>query len=330
MDAVMLIEVVDDHGRVRLRQRVTGMGGQCRIGRGLACDIVLDDAYAAAEHTLLTLQQDGRVHVQDLGTRNGTRIDGERVAATNGAIIEQGELIVGRTHLRLRTLHTALTPERVFRRDLLRRYRTLLAGFGVAASLGFAAFMQWLNAPPSPAASILTAVLITLSGLVLWTALWSLINHLNHGAWQVRIHLAVAANCVALCAWGYWLYRVGAFATQWRWLGGALVPLAIGVALIMIYLHLRKATFMGRKVALIFASIAILASGSGLWLINLQTDARNVNRIVHGPAVFPPTTRIAPSMDVADYLSDVSTLKRAANRNRQQSLVDAPLIDADE
>lgn len=329
MDAVMLVEVVDTHGRVQLKQRITGMGNQCRIGRGLNCDIVLDDLYAAAEHTLLTLQQDGRVHVQDLDTRNGTRINGERIAAVQGEVIEQGELIVGRTHLRVRTLHTAVAPERAFHRDLLRRYRTLLGIVGMIACLGFAAFLQWLNAPTTLLALMLAAVLLTLLGLAIWTGLWSLITHLNHGAWQVRIHLAIATNCVALCAWGYWLYRMGEFATQWRWLDWAALPCAIGVALLMMYLHLRNATHMTPRIAVIFAGIATLALGGTAWLVRVQTEIDDVNRITLGPAVFPPAVRIAPSVDIADYLTEVATLKRAANRNRQESLAETSLPETD-
>ncbi len=330
MDAVMLIELLDPHGRIQLRQRISGAGSQCRIGRNIGCDIVLDDPYAAAEHALLTLQEDGRVHVQDLDTHNGTRVDGERIAEGQGETIEQGELLIGRTHLRVRTRHTALPPERIFRRNLLRRHRTLLASIGTAGCLGFAAFMQWLNAPDALLAFMTAAVLLTLLGLALWTGLWSLITHLNHGAWQVRIHLAIVALCVALGAWSYWLYRLIAFATQWRWLVWLLAPGAIGVVLTMMYLHMRNATFLTHRWTLVFAGIATLSLAGTGWLINLQTDVRGVNRMVLGPEIFPPAIRVAPSVDVADYLTDVAALKRAANRNRQESLVEAPLLDADE
>lgn len=330
MDAVMLIELLDEHGRTRLRHRVTGAGNSCRIGRSLICDIVIDDPYAAAEHTLLTLLQDGRVLVQDLDTRNGTRIDGDRVATDLSEIIEQGEMIVGRSRFQIRTLHSSLPPERVFRRDLLRRHRTLLAALGVALCLSFAAFSQWLNAPPQLAAAILTAVLVTSFALSLWIGFWSLITHLNHGAWQVRIHMAIATSCVALFAWGWWLYRLGAYATQWRFLGLALAPFALGIYLLVLYLHLRKATNMTQNIALIFAGIATLAlSGTG-WLIDQQLDVRDVNRMTRGPAVYPAIARIAPSTDIADYLTDPGALKRAANRYRQKSLVDSPLPDDDD
>jgi len=55
MEPVMLVDVLDDHGSVQQRHRVSGAGGQCRIGRSLACEIPIDDSFAAPEHALLTL-----------------------------------------------------------------------------------------------------------------------------------------------------------------------------------------------------------------------------------------------------------------------------------
>jgi hypothetical protein len=330
MDAVMLLEQLDDHGRVLQRQRMAGTGSQCRIGRSVVCDLVIEDGYAAPEHTLLTLQPDGRVEVQDLGSLNGTRINDRRLASGSSEIVADAQLIVGRTRLALRTAHSPLPPERVFRRDLLRRHRTALAAAGLVGCVVAAAFSQWLNAPERLLTSVLTASLITVGALALWVGLWSLITHLNHGGWQVRIHAAIVACCATGLAWGYWLYRIGAFATQWRWLPGAVALLAIGVLFAMLYLHLRNATHMIARHAAIAAAVATAALGSALWLVDLAIDVRNVNRMAHGPAIFPPSLRAAPSIDVADYLSDVTALKRAANRNRQESLVDTPLVDEGE
>ena len=127
MEAVMLIEQIGSHGHLVQRQRFAGAGTECRVGRDLGCDIVLDDDHAAPQHALLTLQEDGRVSVRDLGTRNGTRVDGKRVPVDKVAIVEQGEIIVGRTRLRVRTRHTPLAAERLFRREFVRRHRTPVA-----------------------------------------------------------------------------------------------------------------------------------------------------------------------------------------------------------
>src|SRR5712671_3690700 len=111
--AAMLIEVLDTHGRVQTRHRLTGAGATCKIGRSLNCDIALDDAYAAAEHTAISLLEDGRVAITDLGSSNGTRINSEQGSqrlSNASATLGGAQLIVGRTRLRIRTYHTALAP----------------------------------------------------------------------------------------------------------------------------------------------------------------------------------------------------------------------------
>jgi hypothetical protein len=55
-----------------------------------------------------------------------------------------------------------------------------------------------------------------------------------------------------------------------------------------------------------------------------------VNRVELGPRVQPPALQLAPSMDPGDYLSDVAALKREANRLRQASLLETPILDADD
>jgi hypothetical protein len=330
MDAVMLVEALDVHGHVYVRKRITGVGMQCRIGRSLACDMVLDDAYAAPEHTLLTLQEDGRVLVQDLGTVNGTRIGMQRVTDPAGVAMSRGELLIGRTRVRVRTLETTVTPERVFRRDPLRRHRTVLAVAGLALCIAFAAFMQWSYAPDRLAPRVLIAELVALSGLAVWVGLWCLVSRLTVGAWQVRIHIAIAAFCIGLWVWGYWLYTVIGFALQWRWLWVFMVAFASGVALAAAYLHLRKATNFRRTASLALAILAPLICGGVWWLVDLQLDPRDVNRVMPGTKIYPPALRLAPSTDLGDYMSDVGTLKRAANRNRQESLLEAPIIDAED
>jgi hypothetical protein len=330
VSAVMLVEALDVHGHVHVRQQIKGFGSQCLIGRSLSCDVVLDDPYVAAEHARLTLKEDGRVLVQDLGTRNGTRINGKRVDAQAGATISSGELLIGRTRVRVRSLESLVSPERVFRRDLLRRHRTLLAVVGLVLCFAFAAFTQWIEAPENLAPRVLIAELVAFSGLGAWLGFWSLVSRLTVGAWQLRIHLSIAAVCVALWAWGYWIYTALAFALQWKWLWVILACMAAGVGLAAAYLHLRNATHYRRAVAVALAVLAPLIVGGVWWLVDLQLDPRTVNRVMPGTAIYPPSLRLSPSMDLGDYLVDVVALKRSANRNRQASLLETPIIDADE
>jgi hypothetical protein len=330
MDPVMLVDVLDDHGNVDQRLRVTGAGSACRIGRSLSCDMAIEDAFAAPEHALLTLQPDGRVLVQDLGTRNGTRCDGNLVDPNDGRLIAGGLLFIGRTRVRLRTGVNSLPPERLFRRDLLQRHRTLLAVTGVLLCLLFAAFMAWTRAPENVAEGMLFAVLLAVVVLAVWAGAWSLVSRLSVGAWQLRIHLALAGICIALWGWGFWLYTVAAFAFQWRWLGPVAAVLAGLVSYVAAWRHLRYATRLRRVGTMSLAILAPLLSGGLWWLADLQLDPRTVNRVEHGARILPPSVRVAPSLDLGDYLTDAATLKREANRNRQQSLLASPVLDEED
>jgi hypothetical protein len=330
MEPVMLVEVLDDHRRVQLRQRVGGAGAQCRIGRSVTCDIPLDDAFAAPEHVLLTLQPEGGVLVQDLGTRNGTTIDGQRIATAKGRLISGGEIRIGHTRVRVRTAGESLAPERPLHRDPLQQHRTVAAVAGLVLCLLFAAFMAWTRAPDQLAQGVVVAVLLAIALLAIWTGAWALVSRLTVGAWMVRIHLALAGLCVALWGWGFWLYTLAAFALQWRWLGPAVAALAAVVACLAAWRHLRYATHFHRPAAMALALLAPLLGGGLWWLIDLQVDPRTVNRIEQGARILPPSVRIVASEDLGDFLSDAGELKRDANRARQRSLLAAPILDEED
>jgi len=82
---------LDVEGRIhRLASAVTV------IGRSTDADIVLDDAGVSRRHAEVHLI-DGRARVIDLGSTNGTFVDGERVHAGN--LTEGSTITVGRTRI---------------------------------------------------------------------------------------------------------------------------------------------------------------------------------------------------------------------------------------
>ncbi|MFJ4646912.1 FHA domain-containing protein [Streptomyces bobili] len=71
-------------------------GGQIRVGRSADADVPLDDPDVSRLHCAVTLSADGRVTVADLGSTNGTTLDGTRVQSrplrfTPGALLRVGE-----------------------------------------------------------------------------------------------------------------------------------------------------------------------------------------------------------------------------------------------
>src|SRR6188474_108904 len=53
--------------------------GEFVIGRGADCQLALDDALVSRRHAVLVVQAD-EIHIDDLGSRNGVRVNGERIA----------------------------------------------------------------------------------------------------------------------------------------------------------------------------------------------------------------------------------------------------------
>ena len=78
------------------------------------------------------------------------------------------------------------------------------------------------------------------------------------------------------------------------------------------YLHLREATYYGRRIALALAAAVTLVIGLSAWLVKIGVDANDVNRVDLGPDVRLDAARIVPNRDIADYLADVDKLKLAA------------------
>lgn len=71
-------------------------GGQIRIGRSADADVPLDDPDVSRLHCAVTVSAEGRVSVADLGSTNGTSLDGTEVRdrpvrLTPGALLRLGE-----------------------------------------------------------------------------------------------------------------------------------------------------------------------------------------------------------------------------------------------
>ena len=68
------------------------------IGRGRAADLVLHEATISRAHALLGLEA-GNVYVQDLGSMNGTLVNGERQDRAD--LVDGDEISMGRLSLRI-------------------------------------------------------------------------------------------------------------------------------------------------------------------------------------------------------------------------------------
>ncbi|MFE6983516.1 FHA domain-containing protein [Streptomyces griseus] len=76
-------------------------GGQIRIGRSADADVPLDDPDVSRLHCAVTVSDDGRVSVADLGSTNGTSLDGVEVHERPVPLVPGALLRLGESALRL-------------------------------------------------------------------------------------------------------------------------------------------------------------------------------------------------------------------------------------
>ncbi|WP_137233652.1 FHA domain-containing protein [Streptomyces sp. BPSDS2] len=76
-------------------------GGQIRIGRSADADVPLDDPDVSRLHCAVTVSDDGRVSVADLGSTNGTSLDGVEVHERPVRLVPGALLRLGESALRL-------------------------------------------------------------------------------------------------------------------------------------------------------------------------------------------------------------------------------------
>jgi hypothetical protein len=71
------------------------------IGRDLSNDIVLADAYASTRHARVERQSDGRFWLVDLGSSNGTVLNGQQVRPNVPVPLDTGDVIrIGKVELK--------------------------------------------------------------------------------------------------------------------------------------------------------------------------------------------------------------------------------------
>jgi hypothetical protein len=76
-------------------------GGMIMIGRGADCQLMLNDDYVSTRHARVVAGENG-VYIEDLGSTNGTYVNGMRISAPT-TITLQDTVRIGKTVLKLET-----------------------------------------------------------------------------------------------------------------------------------------------------------------------------------------------------------------------------------
>lgn len=327
MDTVILVDVLDAHRQMISRQRLRLAAGSppLVIGRDVACDIVVNDPYAAARHAELSLDPDGTVRVTDLNTVNGLIVLGERVRRATLAALEDGEIQIGHSHLRMRTSTDSLAPERPDLESLRSRHREYgVVIAGALLCIGFAGFRAWAAAPDNVPLATASGLLIGAAVLGAWVFLWVLLGRAVRSKWQWSRTAAVALGAAAAVLWLAWITDVAVFATGVTRLRGYGTLLGLVIGGTALYLHVRIASRMHRLPAAAVACVVPLLGLAGyLWFTN-QRYAEDVNHITRPAGIYPPSwsrhngVRPDTFLDEGLDLRDLADQKVADARLRQR------------
>jgi pSer/pThr/pTyr-binding forkhead associated (FHA) protein len=74
-------------------------GGVIMIGRGADCQLILDDDYVSTRHARVVSGPNG-IYVEDLGSTNGTYVNGQRITAPTTITLADA-VRIGKTMLKL-------------------------------------------------------------------------------------------------------------------------------------------------------------------------------------------------------------------------------------
>lgn len=93
-------ELVVLRGEVEQGNRVKLRGSGHTVGRSQDADIIINDPYASDFHARVSAQN-GQTRVEDLGSTNGTYVNGRRITAPTGVV--KGDTVqIGKTMLEVR------------------------------------------------------------------------------------------------------------------------------------------------------------------------------------------------------------------------------------
>lgn len=288
-------------GEVAERQRhQLAPGTRLRIGRGYDADLQLDDSYVAPLHLHVQRDPEGRLWVEDAGSRNGlSDLRGRRLQGpqqVRGSL----ELQIGHTRLRIHDGAPSVAAERL----MDARRVSVGAAFGLLLlSIALGVCGDWLQVtgePPYQALAIgsLMAAILTMA----WSFLWSLATRLFTHELRFARHLAIAALGSAIAA--ALMLLVGQLAFSFDL--AALQRLAfIGYWALFAWVcwrHLRTVSPAHLKIkaaaVVSLAAAGILVQGVDLWW--QQPDKVSPPRYLGQLA--PASTRLVGTESIDDFL----------------------------
>ncbi|MES2318071.1 MAG: FHA domain-containing protein [Pseudomonadota bacterium] len=318
MSAPYFIETLARNGDVLHRHQVNTL--PIRLGRGYDNDFILDDTFAAPRHAVIDADEQGRLFLRDLGSKNGVVHRGKRHTSLN---IDGDTVIrIGHTTLRVRSADYAVEPELL---DRTRHgWEGALPGLvGVVLIALCAIFAIWLKDTQTfQLVRYLQAVAYVVAAGLVWAGAWAFGNRLFGRQARLGRHLFIFGSALAV----YALVKVGSSAAAYAFSLESLTRysshMAILIAAGMVFYHLTTVKpHNTRRFAITCMVLALLGSG-----LTLLTNEQRTGRLADSPymsVVLQPSMRVSPDHTVDEFMADVNALKAKADDERTKRVKDS-------
>jgi hypothetical protein len=311
MEPLAFVEVVDRHKDVLSRHAVYRW--PARIGRGYRSDILLDDAFVAADHLEIAPAANGRFTVSDLGSMNGFFVGDSRQRLESAEVGPDDLVRIGHTQIRVRVPSYEVPRERLLRATALYRRP---AAFMLAAALMVALFVwnAWImTSDENDRTAMLFPTIGLLTLIVVWISIWSFVSNALGRRPNFAAHGFVAcAGIVALVAADSFFDYVGfGFDIDWiLYLDGIVATALLGY---IVYRHLLLNSRASRR-TLAVAGFGISASLAGALLaLDFALDRTQDGTQDYSAAIKAPAFLFASGASPAEFLSQADALKHTVD-----------------
>lgn len=282
-----LIEAFDRHGALLARAPITRW--PVTVGRGLDCDLVLDDPFVAPAHLRIDRLEDAScaIQVEVLHTRNGARLQrkhyaqGERFDWPGGTPID-----LGHTHVALRLADAPIADEQALPQFPWSTVATTAAlmVLVLAAALGSA----WLEARDASQylKSVPGMVLGLMASLGVWSGAWAVASKVFGGQLRFWRHVRIASTAALAVDAVHLVANFVAFTfslESFSRFANVLVALVVAGAL---YAHL-STVLPRRRVGLAWTLAALVALGLPSWLGAQWLNNMRLSNRLYMSSLFP-------------------------------------------
>ncbi|MCP3466102.1 MULTISPECIES: FHA domain-containing protein [unclassified Bradyrhizobium] len=307
------IEILSRQREVAARFRITA--AEVRIGRGYDNDVVVDDPYVAAQHLRVFRHDDGHLVAEDVGSANGTFIDGNRTRLSGFIVDGKQPIRIGQTYLRIRDVNHAVERERLAspERHVLPIVLAVVLGLSLPA---IDALKIWLTQTGEPRASTyLSPLLMLITSLLVWVGIWALLCRIFAGRSHFLRNLLIALIGTAVFTLYHELVQYLAFA--WTSSSGVNYEYAV-IWLIfaaICFFHLREIgrTRLWLKGAAMTAVVVVGIALQALQQSEAFSDSGR-QRTVHW--LMPPMLRAVPLKDQSTFFGAIGDLKGRLDGDR--------------